>query len=87
MSFEDEKLEEAMKCLKHTEEQCQTSTHVFKSIKRKLKHKRRTQVCKGIVAPGFIQLVCFDFAFKILNILLLINTQNDQKELSHEVIC
>ena len=82
MSFEDEKLEEAMKCLKHTEEQCQTSTHVFKSIKRKLKHKRRTQVCKGIVAPGFMQLVYFfDSAFKkIPKILLLINTQNDEKE-------
>ena len=46
MSFEDVKIEEAMKALKYTEEKCQTSSNLFKLMKKKIKCKKKPKVVK-----------------------------------------
>lgn len=44
MSFEDEKLEEAMKVLQETEKLCDTDAGVLKSIKNRFKSKKKREV-------------------------------------------
>jgi hypothetical protein len=45
ISFEDERLAEALKKLEETEKLCDTDSGIFKSFKRKFKSKKRKEVC------------------------------------------
>ena len=49
MTFEDDKLSEAMKALHETEKVCETSNGFMKSVKRKFKKKKKSEVKTSIL--------------------------------------
>ena len=51
MTFEDDKLSEAMKALHETEKVCETGNGFMKSVKRKFRKKKKSEVRTGLLFP------------------------------------